>query len=99
MIRHIVIWRLRAEDQATRAADVATIVAALSELPTVIPQIRTLSVGPNIADHPSNWDLALVIDYNTRADLDAYRVHPEHLRVVQIVNARVSQRVSIDLEI
>jgi hypothetical protein len=99
MIRHIVLWKLLAKDAATRSANVSTIVAALSALPALIPEIKTLAVGPNVANHPSNWDLGLVVDYASMAHLDRYRNHPEHLKVVEIVRPLVSQRASLDFEI
>ncbi len=99
MIRHVVVWKLAAEEEATRKADIAAICEALAALPALIPCIKALTVGHNaIPDHPSNWDIGLVVDYETRADLDAYRIHPEHQRVVRLVNPRVSQRASIDFE-
>jgi quinol monooxygenase YgiN len=99
MIRHIVLWKLRAVDAATRSADVSTIVAALSALPALIPEIKALAVGSNVADHASNWDLGLVVDYANMADLDTYRTHPEHLKVVDIVKPLIAQRASVDIEI
>ncbi len=99
MIRHIVVWKLAADDEATKKADTTMICEALSALPGLIPGIKALAVGPNvIPDHPSNWDIGLVVDYDSLADLAEYRVHPEHQRVVQLVNPRVSQRASIDFE-
>jgi hypothetical protein len=56
-------------------------------------------VGTNVAYHDKNWDLALVGDYATLADLEAYRVHPAHQRVVELVKTRVSQRASLDFEL
>lgn len=98
MIRHIVVWKLLARDEPTKNADIAVITAALSALPALIPGVKALTVGPNIVFHPSNWDIGLVVDYATVEDLEAYRVHPEHRRVVAIVNPRVSQRASLDFE-
>jgi hypothetical protein len=97
MIRHIVVWRLSATEELARREDAETIVAALSALPTLIPEIGTLSAGTNVAFHANNWDLGLVIDFASVEALDAYRVHPAHQHVVAIVKTRVSQRASIDL--
>ena len=99
MIRHIVLWKLAAADEATKRADAATMAQALSSLPPLIPQIKALSVGPNVAYPASNWDFALQIDFANLVDLEAYQVHPEHVKVVEIVKARVSERAAVDFEL
>lgn len=99
MIRHIVVWKLLAADEAQKSADRATIIEALEALPLAIQEIRALYVRPNSVDVPSNWELVLVVDFDSPSDLQSYRKHPAHQRVVQIVHPRVSQRAVIDFEI
>ncbi|WP_291050281.1 Dabb family protein [Herbiconiux sp.] len=98
MIRHVVAWKVTAEDAEQKAADVATIVRLLSALPAVIPSISTLTVGGNMAYFDANWDVVLVADYETLADLDAYQTHPEHLAAGPQIKALVSARASVDFE-
>jgi hypothetical protein len=99
MIRHIVLWKLSAAEEAAKRADTATLVAALSTLPALIPQIKALSVGPDVAHASGRWELALVVDFASVGDLEIYQAHPEHLQVVQIVKPRVSERAVIDFEV
>ena len=99
MIRHIVSWKLAAQDEAASATAVAEITAALTGLVGVIPEIVTLSVSRNVAYAEKNHDVVLVADFATLDDLDAYQVHPEHLAAAEIVKARVVARASVDFEV
>lgn len=99
MIRHVVAWKLAAEDEEGRVAAAAAIQAALAPLPAVIPEIKTFSIGPNVAYADSNWDICLVADYDDLDGLETYQVHPEHLKAVDIVKPLVSARASVDFEL
>ncbi|NQX10730.1 Dabb family protein [Microbacteriaceae bacterium VKM Ac-2855] len=98
-IRHIVAWRLNANDPETKRDHAAQIAERLLALKGVIAEIEAIEVGGNIADPERNWDIALVSQY---ADLDAlgrYQVHPEHVKVAAFVGTLVSERASVDFEL
>lgn len=99
MIRHVVSWKLKSADAAALAADIATITAALESLPPVISEILDLRVGVNLAYPDDNFDLVLIADYATLADLEAYQVHPEHKRAVAIISPLVASRANVDFEV
>jgi hypothetical protein len=99
MIRHIVSWKLLADDETGKATAVAEIAAALTGLVGVIPEIVSLTVSRNIAYVDRNHDVVLVADFETIDGLDAYQVHPEHIKAAAVVGARVSARASVDFEV
>lgn len=99
MIRHIVQWKLRAEDAEDKAAAVAEIATALEGLVPVIDELISLEVHPNVAYEDVNWDVVLVADYASVDDLAAYQVHPAHVAAAAIVRSHVTERASIDFEI
>jgi len=99
MIRHIVSWKLTAEDEAGKASAIAEISAALTGLVGVIPEIVTLTVSRNIAYADKNHDVVLIADFETLDGLDAYQTHPSHLSAAEIVKARVVARASVDFEV
>ena len=78
MIRHIVMFRLKDTD-VSAAENAAAAKAKAEALPAVIPQIRAMEVRLNApsADQ-GNYHIALICDFDSQADLDAYQVHPEH---------------------
>lgn len=99
MIRHIVLWKLQAEDATERANAVEAVASALEPLIHLIPGIASLAVRANVAYADVNWDIALIGDYESVEALDAYQVHPDHVAAVQVVRANVSERASIDVEL
>lgn len=97
MIRHVVAWKLSATDEAEKAADGEAIAAALNGLMGVVPSIRAISAGPNVVAPGTNWDVALIVDFDDVEGLDAYQVHPSHVAVAtEVVRPRVTERASVD---
>ena len=98
MIRHIVAWKLAAEDAAERRAQATKIADDLMALRGVVPSIIDISVGPDILGG-GNWDVALVADFADAAALDAYMTHPDPQAVVAYVRSVVQDRVAVDFEV
>jgi len=99
MLRHIVLLRMNATTSAERASSVARISGALAALPAQINQIRDLSVGTNVVDRPGNWDLALTVDLDDAVALEEYREHPEHHKVLELINQLVADRCAVDFTV
>jgi len=99
MIRHIVMWRLAADEQTERDAAAAEIARELEALVGVVPSLRSLSVHRNVAFPEANSDVVLTSEFDDVAGLEAYQVHPEHQRVAAIVRSHVASRASIDYEV
>ena len=76
MIRHVVVWSMRA-DQEERLDG---LLADLRALPEQIEEIQALSCGPLVNDGP--YDAALCVDVADDEALAAYRSHPLHQPVL-----------------
>lgn len=98
-IRHVVAWKLAAEDAATRAEHAAEMVRRLESLVGVVPSILTLSAGANAAYADVNGDVAIVADFADLAGLEEYQVHPAHQEVVTYVRSVVASRIAVDFEV
>jgi hypothetical protein len=98
MIRHIVSWKLTAEDADAKAAAFDELAQGFGALPASIPEIKTLHLGRDIGETPSNWDVVLIVDFETTADLAAYQDHPDHQRVKAIVRRVTGDRMAVDVE-
>jgi hypothetical protein len=98
MIRHIVTWKFAAEDVAGKTEAFDRMAVAFGALPHAIPQIKTLHLGRDVDETPGNWDVALVVDFASTADLETYQVHPEHEKVKTIVKTLTGERSAIDFE-
>ncbi len=93
MLTHIVLWKYRADvDSGQRDAHLA----ALRRLPSVIPEILSFSVGYDVLELPRSYHLGLTSTFADRAALDAYTVHEEHQKVVQIGKEISESVVSVD---
>ena len=99
MIRHIVSWKLAAEDADLRAEQAADVARRLNALDGVVPQLRAISAGANVAYPDTNWDVTLVADFDSIAALEEYQVHPAHEEVVAYVRSVVAARAAVDIEI
>ncbi|MFB4349169.1 Dabb family protein [Microbacterium sp. CR_7] len=98
-IRHVVSWKLAAEDPEVRAEQAAEVAGRLLALDGVVPQLRSISAGANVAYPDANWDVTLVADFDSIAALEEYQVHPAHEEVVAYVRSVVAGRVAVDFEI
>ncbi|SBS71583.1 Dabb family protein [uncultured Microbacterium sp.] len=99
MIRHIVAFRLAAEDAGTRAEQAAEAARRLNALHGVVPSLRAMSAGGNVLYPDTNWDLVLVADFDDEAGLDAYQVHPAHTEVTAYIGGIRAERVAVDIEL
>ena len=100
MIKHIVVWTLKDEAEgAGKAANAQKMKDLLSALPPRIPVIRELEVGVDVFAASPACDVILYTAFDTRADLDAYQVHPEHQLVVGFVKQVAASRSVVDYEV
>jgi len=93
MLTHIVIWEYRADvDQQVREEHVRM----LRSLASVIEEVESLSAGFDLLQLPRSFDTGLVAVFRDRAALDAYTVHPEHIKVAEFGSTISEQVASVD---
>lgn len=98
-LRHVVMLKMDAPSLQERVERADRLAAALEALPPHIEQIQSLSVGVNSVDRPGNWDVVLTVDVANEAALDAYRNHPEHVKVMQLISISVAERCAVDFHV
>jgi hypothetical protein len=69
------------------------------ELPFVVPQVRAMSIGRNVVDGGNAWQVAIVADFEDRAGLEAYTVHPAHQKVLEISSSVKERLATVDFEV
>ena len=101
MIKHIVFFSFVDSYEGMNKNEIAQeIKTQLEALQDLVPQLRKIEVGINLADAPvGNYDLVLYTEFDTMADLDAYQIHPEHKRVAAFIGKVKSQRACVDYQI
>lgn len=98
-IRHVVTWKLAAEDAATRADQAAEVARRLNALDGVVPQLRSIWAGANDVYRDTNWDVTLVAEFDSVEGLEQYQVHPAHEEAAEYIRSVVSGRVAVDVEV
>jgi hypothetical protein len=95
MLTHIVVWKYKPEiEQAIRQEHVAQ----LRQLASVIEEVESLSVGFDVIHLPRSYDTGLAAVFQDRAALNAYTIHPEHVKVADF-GRNISEHVaSVDFE-
>ena len=95
MIRHICMFTLKDEDKAQKIAD---FLARAEEL-KAIPGIQRFETVRNVAGTPAtNYDVALIFDFDTVDDLNAYQKSPVHVDFGEFVYTIRVDRACIDYE-
>jgi hypothetical protein len=95
-VRHVVVWKLSAEDAEQKASDAAEIVRLIGGLEGVVPSIRSLSIGADVVSAGAFGDVALVADFDDEEGVEQYQVHPAHREASAFVRSVVSSRTSVD---
>lgn len=95
MLTHIVIWKYRKNvDAEVRLEHIRM----LRNLPSVIKEVQSLTVGSDVVKLPRSFDTGLVAVFKDRKALDAYTVHPEHIKVAAFGTTISEQVASVDFE-
>lgn len=95
MLTHVVIWKYRADvEQEVREEHVRM----LRRLRSVIKELESLEAGFDIVKLPRSFDTGLVAVFRDRAALEAYTVHPEHIKVAALGKTISEQVASVDFE-
>ena len=98
-IKHIVMWKVRGEDAATRAHHLTLLKAEFESLRGRIPGLLHLEVGIDDSRIDYAFDAVLYTEFASREALAAYTEHPEHLRVRRALGDLRTARHQVDYEV
>ena len=97
MITHIVMWKLKENAEGgSKLENMVKLETMLEALPAKIGGILKFEVGINF--NPDGYDLVLYSVYESIEALDAYQIHPEHLKVRAFVKNITEGRSVVDYE-
>ncbi|MCC7203361.1 MAG: Dabb family protein [Nitrospirae bacterium] len=93
MLTHIVMFRLK-ESALGKGKDenLRELKVLLESLKDKIPVVKYLEVGINIGKSASAADIALYSEFDDLNALEAYRIHPEHVKAVEFIDKVCSER-------
>ena len=100
MIKHIVLWRLKefAED-ASKEENALKVKALLEEMRGKIPGMLKLEVGLDFEKSEAASDIVLYTEFESRKALNAYQIHPLHMKVKEFLPLVRTERRVVDYEI
>lgn len=93
MIVHIVMFKFKDENKNSNIAEVTK---RLNALEALIPVLKKMEVGINFTESQRAFDLSLYSTFETKEDLDAYAIHPEHLKVVELIKTVTLESKIVD---
>jgi len=98
MINHVVLFKLKDLPEDEKVQVLAELKLLLEGLKDKIPEVKYLEVGLNYETNAKSNDIVLLSHFNCIEDLDKYRVHPEHLKVVARFGEVTESRAAVDYE-
>ena len=96
MINHVVLFKLKEYPPEEKTAIIAELKVMLLGLKDKIAELKHIEVGENYELESKSYDLALLSHFDNVEDLDVYRVHPEHLKVVKRIVETTEARAAVD---
>lgn len=98
MINHVVLFKVNDYPAEEKKKVIAELKSMLEGLKDKIEELKYIEVGVNYELNSKSFDISLITHFNSVEDLDNYRVHPDHLKVVARVAETTSQRAAVDYE-
>jgi len=98
MIKHIVMIRVKGKNPEEKRQNANVLKDAIDGLMGRIPELKGMETGLNVNEKPMAYDLVLTSVFESMEALDAYRVHPEHKKVLEILYELKEETAVVDYE-
>jgi len=99
MINHVVLFKLK---ECISLEEKKHILNEFKEkllaLKVLITELKFIEVGTHYTINSPSYDLCLISHFNSVDDLEKYKIHPEHLKVVAFVKEVTTERAAVDFE-
>ncbi len=98
MINHVVLFKLKDYSETEKPMLIAEMKSLLEGLKGKIDELKYIEVGVNYELNTKSYDVVLLSHFNSIEDLDKYRVHPEHKKVLARFSELRLERAAVDFE-
>ena len=95
MLVHIVMFKFKEEN---KKANIIQAKQMLENLMGAVPSLRSIDVGVNFSKEERAMDLSIITVFEGKEGLDAYAIHPEHLKAVDFIKTVVEYSKVVDYE-
>ncbi len=96
MVKHVIFWKLKAEEKANAAAHAKKLQSMFDGLIGNVEGLEQAEVGQNY--NGGDFDLCLYTVFSSKEAERAYQTHPLHLEIKAVVAAIKEDRVCVDYE-
>jgi hypothetical protein len=97
MVKHIVMWKLKAYAEGGDVlANARRMKFELEALRGRIPGLVALEVGIDVERSSAAYDVVLCSEFDDAEALAAYQVHPEHAKVAAFIGKVREARAVVD---
>jgi hypothetical protein len=97
MLKHIVMFRFNNQGNKTeKQLNIRYLKERLEILPSMITEILGYEVGENEIERLVAWDLVLTSVFQDEEKLQVYMEHPEHQKILDIVDQYVEDKAVVD---
>ncbi len=94
MLKHIVMVKFNADQDVEKLS--GEFKQLLESLLPSVESLKSMEVGLNISTRPSASHLVLTAVFDDEAGLNAYRSHPDHVKILHRMKETVEQVVVTD---
>jgi hypothetical protein len=95
LVDHLVLFTVKGD---APAGDVEDLLSSIRDLRSSIPNVIDLSVGEDFSGRGEPYTHGLFVRFQTPDDLQVYMKHPEHLAVVEKLEATTEGRLVVDYD-
>ena len=94
MLKHIVMVKFNDRQKADELS--REFKSKLIDLINKIPELKSMEVGINFNTKASAFDLVLIAGFDNEEGLNKYRVHPDHVKVLDFMKEIVEKTAVVD---
>ena len=94
MLKHIVMIKFNAGENVEKLSD--EFIQKLEALESSVDSLKAMEVGKSISTKPSAYHLVLTALFEDEAGLNAYRTHPDHVKILDRMKETVEAVAAVD---
>jgi heme-degrading monooxygenase HmoA len=100
MLKHIVMWKLKDQAEgADKASNARKMKELLDPCANIVPGILKFEVALAQTGLEATYDVVLYSEFASKAALDAYQEHPQHVALKPFIGAIREARQCMDYEV
>ena len=98
MIKHVVLFKVKDYPPEEKRMVLNELKSLLEGLKEKIGEVLYLEVGLNYILEAKSFDIALITHFRNVEDLEKYKVHGEHQKVLEKILETTTERAAVDFE-